>query len=575
MFGRKTHGDLTIAFNDNYDKIADNINETNPNYIFYNKDKKFEHQIEVYVRHEDNKIPVFTDSQTQMSDFLNQIVDAFRNNQDYFDLDNLQVTKLSTSEMTEIPIEGTIQDNHIKTGDVIICELLISEFWNKVLFELRSKVMKRNIKVEYKLSKRLKIYKWKLLLLRCGLDLFIDQLSKDNAVNYHFNYYLEEVMYTINTKTKFTDPLIDKDQVQKHMSSSTPITITINFGIFEEFMYNEIILLKFPENSPNIRRFNEMKDTPFYGFIEDENFQPEYRYIKNIIKDLTTTEKINKSNNILFYSRKNITHANNQNNKQNNTEEFESSSDGDFFFQESLYRQDISNNDIITSQKHMNEMFTPKMIILLVETKSTSSNPKIRNVGTKSTFRTTKHKTKTGMTPKKNPKACKSFGEIGEGNDNFFVDDGGYSEGIYIYDQKDFPSESPTVTIKRRPKREATFAQYNKLTFLENMRNCSRIINLVEDFRVKFSSENINEHILSKQKFRINEDTFKKMVIPQSRDIDVLSQGNNENEFEKNLWKVEGENIKISNQKVLIFILIVLLYFLFVFCVINLDLFNV
>ena len=175
MFGRKTHGDLTISFNDNYDKIADNINETNPNYIFYNKDKKFEHQIEVYVRHEDNKIPVFTDSQTQMSDFLNQIVDAFRNNQDYFDLDNLQVTKLSTSEMTEIPIEGTIQDNHIKTGDVIICELLISEFWNKVLFELRSKVMKRNIKVEYKLSKRLKIYKWKLLLLRCGLDLFIEE----------------------------------------------------------------------------------------------------------------------------------------------------------------------------------------------------------------------------------------------------------------------------------------------------------------------------------------------------------------------------------------------------------------
>ena len=107
------------------------------------------------------------------------------------------------------------------------------------------------------------------------------------------------------------------------------------------------------------------------------------------------------------------------------------------------------------------------------------------------------------------------------------------------------------------------------------MRNCSRIINLVEDFRVKFSSEHINEHIFSKQKFIINEDTFKNMVIPQSRDIDVLSQGNNENEFEKNLWKVEGENIKISNQKVLIFILIVLLYFSFVFCVINLDLFNV
>ena len=225
----------------------------------------------------------------------------------------------------------------------------------------------------------------------------------------------------------------------------------------------------------------------------------------------------------------------------------------------------------------MNEMFTPKMIILLMEVKNTPSVPKIRNAGTKSTFKTIKHKTKTGITPmRKNPKACKSFGEIGEGNDNFFVDDAGYSEGIYIYDKKDFPSENEkqTTTIKRRTKREATFAQYNKLTFLENMRNCSRIINLVEDFRVKFSSEHINEHISSKQNFRIDEDKFKNMVIPQSRDIEILSQGNNENEFEKNLWKIEGENIKISNQKVLCFILIVLIYFIFVFVVINYDLFN-
>ena len=558
MFGKILPQNISPLFNDtSLDRSTENEFESNPNYIFYDKNKEFKQQIEVLVKHEEQTYFIVTDIQCQMEEFITQTERVLLTKPKYFKLKNLQITKLSrqisTKTFEEIPIKDKVQD-HLKTGDVIVCELSTEEFWSKVEYELKSKVMKRKFNIEFKLNKKVPVYKWKLLLLKYGIDLFITESLTDKSTNnYHFTYYIEEVMYTINSlQQKLSDNLFDCDYISKHVSFNTNVNVSLYIGIFEEFIYNEIKLLTFPETAVNIRKFNEMKDTSFYGFIEDDNFEAECVYINNIIKDIYYDDKYhNKEKDILFYSYKH------KDKEKLIHDEHNSSMESDLCLKERY--DDIMNENVICNSSINDLDGNLKMIIVLPDLTQKRNN-------TTKGLNTVRQRKKIFTMKNNDIKIYKSFANSKIDNDyydyNESIHKSGYSEELCIdIDNK-----------RKKLKRKTKGVDSKKHTFIDSVRNSSKFVNLVEDFKAKFSLDVIYKHLKEKRKFNIKEETFLNLKLPISRELTKLSLEDEMNEFEKHL-QLEGENISISNHKILIFVFIVLLYFSFILVVINLDLY--
>ena len=561
MFGKLSSQNLSSLINEtSLERSTENEFDSNPNYIYYNN-KEFIKQIEVYVKHEEQKYLVVTDAQCQMEEFIMQTERVFLSKPKYFKLKNLQITKLSkqisSKKFEEIPIKDKVQD-HLKTGDVIVCDLSTEEFWSIVEYEIKSKVMKGIFQTEFKLNKKLPIYKWKLLLLKYGIDLFITQLLTDKTTNNdHFTYYIEEVMYTINSlQQKLDNNLIDYDYVSQHVSYNTNVNVTIYIGRFEEFIYNESKLLTFPETAVNIRRFNVMKEIPFYYFIEDDNFKPECNYIRNVIKDIYNDHKHhNKDNNIIFYSYKH----NDKDKLIDESEEDDSSMESDLCLKEGY--DDIMNENNVIGNNSINDLdVNLKMIIILPDLSQK------RNT-TKNNFSTVRQRKQIFNNMKDNDfRIYKSFANSDVDNDYHDDDDSvhksGYSEGLYI----DIDNGWKNKRKKKNQKRKRKSTDLNKHTFIDNFRNT---VNLVDDFKVKLSLDVIYNKLKEKRKFNIKEDTFLNLKLPKSRELKKLSLDDDD----VNEIHLEGENIKISNHKLLIFVFIVLVYFSFILVVINLDLY--
>ena len=66
------------------------------------------------------------------------------------------------------------------------------------------------------------------------------------------------------------------------------------------------------------------------------------------------------------------------------------------------------------------------------------------------------------------------------------------------------------------------------------------------------------------KKIQIKENMFFNRKLPISRDLKISSKDDNMNEFEKHLWQLEGENITISNHKVLTFVFLVSVHFSYI-----------
>ena len=138
--------------------------------------------------------------------------------------------------------------------------------------------------------------------------------------------------------------------------------------------------------------------------------------------------------------------------------------------------------------------------------------------------------------------------------DNDSIYECGRSEGLFIDDN----------SKKGKKSRRKSFQRQAKQTFLDSVRNSSQFVNLVEDFKAKFSLDVIYKQLKEKRKFRIKEDMFLNLKLPKSRDLKTLSKDDDMNAFEKHLWQLEGENITISNHKVLTFVFLVSVHFSYI-----------
>lgn len=221
---------------------------------------------------------------------------------------------------------------------------------------------------------------------------------------------------------------------------------------------------------------------------------------------------------------------------------------------------DVMNENNVIGNNSINDLEVDLKMIIILPDLSQKRNP------TKNTSSTVRHRKQIFNNMKDNDfKIYKSFANSDVDNDYADDDDSvhksGYSEGLYI----DIDNGWKNKRKKKNQKRKRKSTDLNKHTFIDNFRNT---VNLVDDFKVKLSLDVIYNKLKEKRKFNIKEDKFLNLKLPKSRELKKLSLDDDVNEIH-----LEGENIKISNHKLLIFVFIVLVYFSFILVVINLDLY--
>ena len=562
MFGKSTK--ITTAANISEEhqiqqkSSSESIDEFNPNFIFYNdNNNKFSHQVEIYAipnNIKNKKGLVVVSHKCTISFLCLKIAEEFESYPEFKNLSSLKVSNLTKkttkNEEIQLPKEGSIQDC-IKTGDIIYCDVSSQEYWIKVIFKLHSLVLRKVIKLDYKISKLISFRYLKAILLKNGCNIFIEQVNPA-PINEQFTYYIENIIFKINDKEQynFNDEHKDREKVDTMFNYESEIIVSIKFGIFEELIHNEIRNFDLPNLNANHLRFNEFKETDFDEFISMKKFEPERQKIRQIgqtyIKKQLNCDKF-----LFFYKI-----------EERNIDEIAPNEKIDFSKEEHLS---------ISVRKSV------KMIILLPYDTYYSM------ILTKKT----KNRITTPLMPKTPTRLRK-----GTKNSNSFVQPSiipsTLEENLLIeplanpndsHDSLDFYNKKKISTdnVSERIGRRSGSIKYSKIkegpSFLQSVRDSSKYFNLCAEFNLRFSEEQFFTDIKKKIKFEINEEIFNNLPVFQFRDFEICLEKSyrlsKENEVDQ-FW-LDEPTILINNRKILLFVFMLLLYFIGFIVVINYD----
>jgi len=161
------------------------------------------------------------------------------------------------------------------------------------------------IKTEYKLKKKMKYKKFKLMLMKGGIQFFIDNIKNTEYTD--FNYYLKFFEFKIKKHQMIITHNIHNKQknkmpIEKIINNKSEIIVKLNFAIFEKLIHKNIKLSKIENN--NRLRINEYTDLTFEELMNDKRFTPEYTAIRQISEDFLENQKNNNNPNFLFYTKK-------------------------------------------------------------------------------------------------------------------------------------------------------------------------------------------------------------------------------------------------------------------------------
>lgn len=311
MFGKSSKISQAANFSEGHQILQkssiESIDERNPNFIFYNdNNNEFSHKIEIYAipNNIKNKKGLVVVSRSCTISFLClTIAGVFESYPEFKNLSSLKVSNLTKkttkNEEVQLPKEGLIKD-FIKTGDIIYCDVSSEEYWIKVIFKLHSIVVKKVIKLDYKISKLISFRKLKMILLKNGCNIFIEQVSQA-PINEQYTYYIENIIFQINDTEQynFNDDQKDRENVDTMFNYESEIIVSFGFGIFEELIHNEIRNIDLPTPKSNQLRFNDFLETDFDEFISMKKFEPEKEKIRQI--GLTYIKKQLNNDKFLFF----------------------------------------------------------------------------------------------------------------------------------------------------------------------------------------------------------------------------------------------------------------------------------
>jgi hypothetical protein len=214
--------------------------------------------------------------------------------------------KIVNNNYRALPTEGEIKD-YVNSGDILYCNLFTDEFWITTYFNIKTHNFKIMIKTEYKLKKKMKYKKFKLMLMKGGIQFFIDNIKNTQYTD--FNYYLKFFEFKIKKHNMIITHNIhnkkkNKMPIDKIINNRSEIIVKLNFGIFEKLIHKNIKVSKSENN--NRLRLNEYTDLSFEELMNDNRFSPEYNAIRKIAEDFLENQKENNNPNFLFYSKKKL-----------------------------------------------------------------------------------------------------------------------------------------------------------------------------------------------------------------------------------------------------------------------------
>ena len=374
MFGiRRSNLEVNTSFDIGTKK--DDLNITNDQestkFIFYNNKNKFTSQIEIYIqlKNYNKKMLIIVDIESSFEELKEAITNNLKSYPEFKNINKINpegLYKIVNNNYRALPEEGQIKD-YVNSGDILYCNLFTDEFWIKTYFNIKSHDFKVMIKTEYKLKKKMKYKKFKLMLMKGGIQFFIDNIKNTEFVD--FNYYLKFFEFKIKKhKMVVTHNILNKKKnkmpIDKIINNRSEIIVKLNFGIFEKLIHKNIKVSKSENN--NRLRLNEYTDLSFEELISDNRFIPEYTAIKKISEDFLENQKESNNPNFLFYSKKKLkNHKSNFLSKKNFhffdepkqiDEIIEDNEDKDDNIPKSLdIRKNCENNLLIQSNKLSND----------------------------------------------------------------------------------------------------------------------------------------------------------------------------------------------------------------------------
>ena len=297
--------------NINYlEKVEEDIYKSTK-FIFYDDKKKFTNQIEIYIsltNYNNKKLLVIIGNESSLEQLNNQIIESLESFPEFKNINGIKVEgiyKINNDDKLYLPQEGKVRD-FLNSGDILYCNLITDEYWIKTYFNIQSFNFKKIIKLEYKLKKKMRYKRFKLMLMKGGIDLFVENIKSSKSFN-EFNYYIKLFEFKIKKHKKVITHNIhikhkDKMTIDKIINFSSEIIVILKFELFEKLIHKNIKITK--NNFRNNLRVNEYNELSFEEIINDSKFLPEFNAIKELSEEFLKNQYNLKNPQFLFFTKK-------------------------------------------------------------------------------------------------------------------------------------------------------------------------------------------------------------------------------------------------------------------------------
>lgn len=599
MFGRKS---INLSF-DNDNDIADNPFSpkfsNNSNYLYFSQndedENEFISQLEIYIRpnnYPDKKILIMVKSGITFEQLYKQIEENIKLTQEFKTISKLTIknySKLIAEDKVKLPLKGPI-DKILESGDIIYCDILSEEIWMKSYFKLEMKSFRKVFQIEYKIQKRYNFKQIQLILLKGGINLFYDELKK-NEIDNTLNYYLGNILF--NKKRK---KMISHENGKEYKYE---VFVNMHFEIFEELIHEQIRTNQVEKNDSIYFRFNEYSNFLFEELINSKKFEAELNAIKDIAREFLTSQYNDLKSCFIFYNPKNqeledlilpsndnsssvidlydLTDYDEPSNFISEDMEFSNMNDyrlmnNSFSSNESLYKPN-SNMIIISNLINNSESLNNSLINLnsmkensfeesLDDNKNNISMHEIIKKEESPLYDPLIIKKKKTFKSQLMPGDCEKFDPIKDSssNNNSHSD---LNENINIF----FLDEESKKKKKQKKLLQTKTKKYK--FFFENYKEPDCCQNLYNFFEQKTFLEQIKQNY----KCIYVKNLIERLKVPETRNLENVDR-NFFKFLQKRDKKKRESNIKY-HKKLIIFLVLALLYFLLVLIYINSDFYRI
>ena len=310
MFGKKKY--ITTSLDKNKSNSTDkSINKSSiddSKFIYYAKTDEFISKLEIYIKpnnYPDKKVLIIINNEADFSELNSQIKESFKLISEFKNVAGLRIEnlyKVQNESRINLPENGCI-NALLKSGDIIYCDIISDEFWMKTYFKIISYNYRKIIKLEYKIQKKMKSKYIKYILLKAGIELFLDELNNNNIDN-SLNYFLQEIIFHNKKKKKSQTGFepIEFNKKLKNLDVKSEILINLKFGIFEELVHQQLTSMNLNKNEPNYLRLNEYCNLTFEELLTSKKFEAEFGTVKEISQEFLKSQYNDLNIPFIFYN---------------------------------------------------------------------------------------------------------------------------------------------------------------------------------------------------------------------------------------------------------------------------------